>query len=128
MAKSGVPYIYSYFGYHWWYLLYLQYTLIYYLLCNLWMFVTVSWAWFFFQGNVLLESRWIWNWPARKVWMLSVNDALSCVQLRWFKYYVGRVWIQSKYNRGCLRPRTTDAWWGNCLHCTAQNQIPIPIF
>ena len=25
-------------------------------------------------------------------------------------------------------PRTTDARWGNCLHCTAENTIPIPNF
>jgi hypothetical protein len=24
------------------------------------------------------------------------------------------------------QPRTTDARLGNCLHCTAENQIPIP--
>ena len=121
--------IYSYFGYHWWYL--------YYFICNTHWFIIycvtceclLPWVELdFFQGNVLLESRWIWNWPARKVWMLSVNDALSCVELRWFKYYLGRVWIQSIYNRECLRHQTTDARWGNNLHCTDENQIPIPKF
>ena len=25
-------------------------------------------------------------------------------------------------------PQTTDARWGNCLHCTAENQLPLPNF
>ena len=63
----------------------------------------------------------------------SHHNAMNCLlKISWGILNLDSDFIFELHLNGCeharILKRTTDTQWRNCLHCTAENQIPIPNF
>ena len=74
------------------------------------------------KGHIIDDVRPVQVWQKS----MQVTLTISCLLSLTFITRLKHVYLSNCAAR--QKKRTMDAWWGNRLHCTAENPLPLPNF